>query len=45
MSGWQSALKTYWRGALGGALVMAYNLWKTVAGARIADTAIPAPAH
>jgi len=30
---------------LGGALIMAYNLWKTVAGARIADTAIPAPAH
>ena len=30
---------------LAGALVMAYNLWKTVAGARIADAAIPAPAH
>ncbi len=30
---------------LGGAIVMAYNLWKTVAGARIAHAAIPAPAH
>ena len=30
---------------LAGALVMAYNLWKTVAGARVAHAAIPAPAH
>jgi len=30
---------------LSGALVMAYNLWKTVAGARTAPVAIPAPAH
>ena len=28
-----------------GALVMAYNLWKTVAGARAVTAAIPAPAH
>ncbi len=30
---------------LGGVLVMAYNLWKTVAGARGVEAAIPAPAH
>jgi cytochrome c oxidase cbb3-type subunit 1 len=29
----------------GGMLVMAYNLWKTVAGARAVEAAIPAPAH
>jgi cytochrome c oxidase cbb3-type subunit 1 len=30
---------------LSGAIVMAYNLWKTVAGAKTVDAAIPAPAH
>ncbi len=30
---------------LSGALVMAYNLWKTVAGARTVPVAISAPAH
>jgi cytochrome c oxidase cbb3-type subunit 1 len=30
---------------LSGAIVMAYNLWKTVAGAKTAPAAIPAPAH
>ena len=30
---------------LSGALVMAYNLWKTVAGAKTTAVAIPAPAH
>jgi cytochrome c oxidase cbb3-type subunit 1 len=30
---------------LSGVLVMAYNLWKTVAGARGVEAAIPAPAH
>ena len=30
---------------LGGVLVMAYNLWKTVAGAQAVEAAIPAPAH
>ena len=30
---------------LGGAVVMAYNLWKTVAGARTVPATIPAPAH
>ncbi len=30
---------------LGGMLVMAYNLWKTVAGAKPVLTAIPVPAH
>ena len=29
---------------LGGAILMAYNLWKTVAGARVAHVAVPAPA-
>ncbi len=28
-----------------GTLVMAYNLWKTVAGARTVEAPIPAPAH
>ncbi len=28
-----------------GTLVMAYNMWKTVAGARAVEAAIPAPAH
>jgi cytochrome c oxidase cbb3-type subunit 1 len=28
-----------------GMLVMAYNIWKTIAGARPAEAAIPAPAH
>jgi len=28
-----------------GTLVMVYNLWKTVAGARAVEAAIPAPAH
>jgi cytochrome c oxidase cbb3-type subunit I len=28
-----------------GAIVMAYNLWKTVAGAKTVEAAIPAPAH
>ena len=30
---------------LAGALVMAFNLWKTVRGARPGEAAIPAPAH
>ncbi len=30
---------------LGGTLVMAYNLWKTVAGAKAVEAPIPAPAH
>ena len=30
---------------LTGAVVMAYNLWKTVAGAKAVEAAIPAPAH
>ena len=30
---------------LSGAIVMAYNLWKTVAGAKTVEAAIPAPAH
>ena len=30
---------------LAGTLVMAYNLWRTVAGARAYDAPIPAPAH
>ncbi len=30
---------------LGGMLVMAYNLWKTITGAKSVLTAIPAPAH
>jgi len=30
---------------LTGAVVMAYNLWRTVAGAKTVDAAIPAPAH
>jgi len=30
---------------LSGAIVMAYNLWKTVAGAKTVPAAIPAPAH
>ena len=30
---------------LSGAIVMAYNLWKTVAGAKTVAAAIPAPAH
>ncbi len=30
---------------LGGTVVMAYNLWKTVAGAKAVDAPIPAPAH
>jgi cytochrome c oxidase cbb3-type subunit 1 len=29
---------------LSGAIIMAYNLWKTVAGAENVDAAIPAPA-
>jgi cytochrome c oxidase cbb3-type subunit 1 len=29
---------------LGGMLIMAYNVWKTVAGTKPADEAIPAPA-
>jgi len=30
---------------LSGAIIMAYNLWKTVAGAKTVDAAIPVPAH
>ncbi len=30
---------------LGGTVVMAYNLWKTVAGAKAVEAPIPAPAH
>ena len=30
---------------LSGAIIMAYNLWKTVVGAETVDAAIPAPAH
>jgi cytochrome c oxidase cbb3-type subunit 1 len=30
---------------LSGGIIMAYNLWKTVAGAKTVDAAIPAPAH
>jgi cytochrome c oxidase cbb3-type subunit 1 len=30
---------------LSGAIIMAYNLWKTVAGARTVPTTIPAPAY
>jgi cytochrome c oxidase cbb3-type subunit 1 len=30
---------------LAGAIVMAYNLWKTVAGAKTVDAPIPVPAH
>jgi len=30
---------------LAGVLVMAYNMWRTVAGASPARAAIPAPAH
>ena len=30
---------------LSGMLVMAYNVWKTVAGHKAVDAPIPAPAH
>jgi cytochrome c oxidase cbb3-type subunit 1 len=28
-----------------GTFIMAYNVWKTIAGAKPADTSIPQPAH
>jgi cytochrome c oxidase cbb3-type subunit 1 len=30
---------------LSGMLIMAYNIWRTIVGAKPAEAAIPAPAH